>query len=134
VRLDFHIYNIIDFDLLLGYPLEKLLNASHGSLDGKLREAASTTATSCLENPMMKPLPKQNPLDKKIHISPFVPSERYYSEEILHLCEDEQSLSPSIEFEPLPAGLEYAVLDHNRDPTINLLRWRIHGQWTFVRH
>jgi hypothetical protein len=25
VRLDFHIYNVNDFDLLLGYPLEKLL-------------------------------------------------------------------------------------------------------------
>jgi hypothetical protein len=25
VRLDFHVYNVIDFDLLLGYPLEKLL-------------------------------------------------------------------------------------------------------------
>ena len=24
VRLDFHVYDIIDFDLFLGYPLEKL--------------------------------------------------------------------------------------------------------------
>ena len=36
VHLDFYIYNILDFDLLLGYPLEKLL-ASHGSLDQMLR-------------------------------------------------------------------------------------------------
>jgi hypothetical protein len=72
VLLDFHIYNIIDFDLLLGYPLEKLhrKNVSRGSLDEKLRETASATATSCLENPMAKPHPNQNPLEKMMHVSP----------------------------------------------------------------
>ena len=32
MHLDFYIYDILNFDLLLGFPLEKLL-ASHGSLD-----------------------------------------------------------------------------------------------------
>jgi hypothetical protein len=58
VCLDVHIYPIIDFDLLLGYPLEEHLTTSQGSLDEKLRETASTTATSCLENPMTKSHPK----------------------------------------------------------------------------
>ena len=49
VHLDFYIYNILDFDLLLGLPLEKLL-ASYGSLDEKLRETGSATATPHLEN------------------------------------------------------------------------------------
>ena len=49
VRLDFHIYDIVDFDLLLGLQLEKLL-ASHGSLDEKLRETGSASATTCSEN------------------------------------------------------------------------------------
>ena len=53
VHLDFYIYDILNFDLLLGYPLEKLL-ASHGSLDEMLRENASATAASCLENLMAK--------------------------------------------------------------------------------
>ena len=35
VHLDFYIYDILNFDLLLGYPLEKLL-ASHGCLDEML--------------------------------------------------------------------------------------------------
>jgi hypothetical protein len=133
VRLDFHIYNIINFDLLLSYPLEKLhgKNVSQGSLDEKLRETTSTTATSCLENPMVKPLPKQYPLEKMMHVSPFVSlesalfevaesatPEQYYSEEILHLCEDKRSSSPSIEFESLPASPEYILLDHDRDPTM----------------
>ena len=57
VRLDFHIYDIVDFDLPLGLPLEKLL-ASLGSLDEKLRETSSATATPHLENRLAKPLPE----------------------------------------------------------------------------
>jgi hypothetical protein len=64
VNLDFHIFDILDSDLLLGYPLEKLLDASQGSPDEKFREAASATSTTCLENAMAKPLPKQSPLEK----------------------------------------------------------------------
>ena len=45
MRLDFYIYDILNFDHLLGLPLEKLL-ASHGSLDEMLRENASATAAS----------------------------------------------------------------------------------------
>jgi hypothetical protein len=80
---------------------------------------------------MAKPHPKQNPLKKVMYGSPFISSkivpfeaakpatsELYDSEEILHLGEDERSSSPSIEFEPLPAGLEYVVLDCDRNPTI----------------
>jgi hypothetical protein len=34
VHLDFHIYTILDFDLIMGYPSEKLFQekSSHGSL------------------------------------------------------------------------------------------------------
>ena len=52
VNLDFHIFNILDSDLLLCSPFEKLL-ISHGSLDKKLRKTASATV-SCLENSMAK--------------------------------------------------------------------------------
>ena len=38
-------------------------------------------------------------------------------EDSLHYCEDERSSSPSNEFEPLPAGLEYVVLDHDQEST-----------------
>ena len=102
VHLDFYIYNILDFDLLRGLPQEKLL-ASHGSLDEKLRETSSATATSCLENLLAKPLPEQNPLKEMMHTSPFISSEpvllgvlesseEYDSEDSLHFCEEERSL------------------------------------------
>ncbi|CAN6371626.1 unnamed protein product [Urochloa humidicola] len=124
--LNFHIFDVLDLDLLLGYPLEKFLDRSHGSLDGNLREAASTTVVTCSYDPMARPLPKLNPLEKMTHESPFMSSEpnlfqvaefpaleQYGSEETLHLCEDKRSSSPSTEFEPLPSGSHYVVLDHD---------------------
>ena len=99
VHLYFYIYDILNFDLLLGLPLEKLW-ASHGSLDEKLRETGLATATPHLENLLAKPLPEQNPLEEMMHTSPFISSkpvllgilessEEYDSEGSLHSCEDE---------------------------------------------
>ena len=100
-HLDFHIFDILDFDLFLGSPFEKFL-VSQGSLDEMLRKTASATATSCLENHMEKHLPKPNLLKEMVHESPFISSEpvlfemarsaiseEYDSNEILHFCEDE---------------------------------------------
>ena len=58
MHLDFYIYDILDFDLLLGYPLEKFLISHQGSLDEMLRENASATTTPCLENSMAKHFPE----------------------------------------------------------------------------
>ena len=79
VNLDFHIFNILDFDLLLGFPLEKLLE-SQGSLDEMLRKTSSTTTTFCLENYMAKHFPEPNPLKEMMQESPFIPSESILSE------------------------------------------------------
>jgi hypothetical protein len=46
INLDFHIFDVLDLDLLLGLPIETLLDASRGSLDEKLREAVSATIRS----------------------------------------------------------------------------------------
>ena len=127
VHLDFYIYDILDFDLLLGYPLEKLL-ASHGSLDEMLRENASATTAPCLENSMAKHFPEQNLLEEMVHTSPLVSSDpvllegvesskEYDSEDSIDFCEEERSSSPLIKFEPLPAGPEYVVLGLYQDTT-----------------
>jgi len=130
INLDFHIFDILDFDLLLCFSVEKLL-ASQGSLDVALRKTASAIATSCLENSVAKHFPEPNPLKEMMHESPFIPSEsilsgvaksatseEYDSEVTLHFCEDERSLSPLSEFDPLPSGPEEVVFDHDRDSTM----------------
>jgi hypothetical protein len=40
VFMDFHIFAILEFDLLIGYPVEKLFKekSSHGGLDEKFRK------------------------------------------------------------------------------------------------
>jgi len=122
VNLDFHIFDILDFDLLIGYSLESLLTSHQGSLAELLRETTFATATPYSENLLAKLLPKQNSLEEMMHASPFISSEpvllevaksfeEYDLEDSLHFCEDERSSSPSNEFEPLPACLQYVVLD-----------------------
>ena len=56
-NLDFHI-----FDILIGYPLENIHHSPIGSLYEELGNL--TFATPCLQNPIVKPCPKQNPLEK----------------------------------------------------------------------
>ena len=101
INLDFHIFDILDFDLLLGFLLEKLLS-SQGSLDKMLRKTSSATGTFCLENSMAKHFSELNLLKKMMHESLFIPSEsilsevaksiaskEHDSEVTLHFCEDE---------------------------------------------
>jgi hypothetical protein len=129
VNLDFHIFDILDFDLLLCFLLEKL-HASQESLDEKLRKTTSATV-SCLENSMVKHFPEPNLLKEMMHESPFISSdpilfeiarfatsEENDPEEILYFCEDERSSSLSSEFEPFPASPKKVVLDHDRDSTM----------------
>jgi len=126
IHLDFHIFDILDFDLLIGYPLKNLLTSQQGSLAEQLRETAFATTTSCLENSIVKHSPKQNPLEEMMHTSPFISSESVHfevaelatskecsPEDTIHFCEDERSSSPSIKFKPLPNGPMHVVLDHD---------------------
>jgi hypothetical protein len=81
---------------------------------------------------MAEPLPKQNPLEEMRHVSSFASSklvvievlefstpQEYDSEDPLHLCEGEQSSSPSIEFEPLPIGPYHVASDLDRESTLS---------------
>jgi hypothetical protein len=131
VNLDCHIFDVLDLDLLLGSHTEKLLDASRGSLDKKLREAISATTPLFSENPMVTPLPKQNTFEEMMHVSTFTPfepilpklvdfstSQEYDSEDSLHLCEDKRSSSPLVECEPLPTGPYHVVPDCGRESTL----------------
>ena len=73
VHLDVYIFVILEFDLLIGYPLEKLFQEkpSHGSLEEKLGTSASTTPIPHLEILMAKLLPNQNTFEEVKFVNPF---------------------------------------------------------------
>jgi hypothetical protein len=56
VFIDFHIFAILKFDLLVGYPLDKFFQEkpSHVSLNKKLGTTTSTTSIPHPEIPMVK--------------------------------------------------------------------------------
>jgi hypothetical protein len=91
VHLDFHIFAILDFELLIGYPFEKLFQKkpSHGSLG---EECGKTASATHLENPMVEHYPNHNLFEEKF-VTPFV------------------SLSPSLEHKPCPSGHQNVVLN-----------------------
>ena len=74
VLLDFHVYPIIDFDLLIGFPLEILLRekSSQGSLGHDSGETTFTTPISCSENPMTEHHDDNNLLEEMMLMSPFI--------------------------------------------------------------
>ena len=56
VHLDFHIYDILDFDPLIGCPSEVLFQVKpfQGRLDGEFGKTASATPIPCPKIPMAK--------------------------------------------------------------------------------
>jgi len=117
VRLDFHIFAILEFDLLLGYPFEKLFQekSSHGSLNEKFGKTTSTTPIFRLEIPMAKRLPNHDPFEEVKFTSPFI-SPKASS----HPCETKCLSSPSLEPKTCPSGHPNVVLDNDRDSTFIL--------------
>jgi hypothetical protein len=96
--IDFHIYAILEFDILIGYPLENFIQEkpSHGGLDEKLGTTTFTTPIPCPESPKAKQQPNHNPFEEVKFISPLVSPKLAY--------ETERSLSPSLEPKPCPFG------------------------------
>ena len=74
IKLDFHIYLIIDFELFIGYPLEMLLHekSSQGSLKRKSGETTFATLNSCPKNPTMENHLNHDPFEEMMLVSLFI--------------------------------------------------------------
>ena len=74
VHLDFHIYAILEFNLLIGYPLENLFQekSSHGSLSEEFGKTASATHP---ENLMAEHYANHNPFEEVKFICPLISPE-----------------------------------------------------------
>ena len=103
VFIDFHIFAILEFDLLIGYPLDNLSKEklSHGSLDEKFGKTASAIPIFHPEIPMAKHNPNHDPVEEVKFISPF----------ISHPCEAKRPSLPSPKLEPCPSGQHDITLE-----------------------
>ena len=101
VRLDFHIYAILNFDLLIGYPSENLFQEkfSHGSLSEEFGKTASATH---LDIPMAEHHPSNDPFEEVKFVTPFV------------------SPSPLLEPKPCASGHRNFVLDDGKNSILIL--------------
>jgi hypothetical protein len=105
IHIDFHVFAILEFELLIGHPLDKLIQEkpSHGGLDEKLGIIASTTPISCPKRPKVEQQPNHNPFEEVKFISLFVSPKLAY--------ETERSSSPSLEPKPCPSSKPNVVLN-----------------------
>jgi hypothetical protein len=74
IKLDFHIYPIVDFEILICYPLEMLLHekSSQGSLKHKSGETTFAILSSYLENPMVEHHLDHDLFKEMMLVSPFI--------------------------------------------------------------
>ena len=90
VHLDFHVFAILEFNLLIGYPCEKILQKQLGSLNEEFGKTASATHS---EIPMAKQHPNHDQFEEVKFISSFVS----------HPYEAEHPSSPLLEHKPCPS-------------------------------
>jgi len=71
VHLDFHIFAILEFDLFIGFPFEKIIQEKrlNGALIKKLGKIASAAPIPCLKSPKAKQHFTHNPFEEVKFIS-----------------------------------------------------------------
>ena len=131
VHLSFYIFDIIEFDLLIGQPIERLIQEGQmGKLKISLRKnfKLSIPITHPL-NAETEPIPEEDPmeevkvtsLDDLIEPSLEDDGQFFIEEEEENPIEPEpvdellEPPKPTIELKPLPSGLRYAFLNNDHD-------------------
>jgi hypothetical protein len=125
VILDFHVFDVQNFDLMIGHPIEKLLMdaPTQGKLDVRLGKETFLVQISKASNSLAEPSFDSEPIMEEKGILPFDSPESLlkkdaekFIEEIddptksIDISEFESPPRPPIELKPLPAGLRYAFL------------------------
>jgi hypothetical protein len=73
IILDFRVFDIQDFDILIGHPLEKLFvePPKIGDLDIKMGKESFSIQVTRAKNSMVEPLPYPNSPSKVMSVAPF---------------------------------------------------------------
>jgi hypothetical protein len=134
IHLSFHICDIKEFDLLIGYPLEKLLKEGHtGKLDVCLGKTIKVPLNfSHLIHTKTEPSPEPDPMEEVNEASLehfvesnheniaefFIEKEEENPTESEPLDETEEPSRPPIELKPLPPSLRYAFLHNDSESPV----------------
>ena len=125
VILDFHIFDVRDFNLLIGHPIEKLLMdaPTQGKVDVRLGKETISVQITRATNSRAEPTLNSEPIEEVKGILPIdspeslleKDAEKFIEEEDdsaehVDLPEFETPRRPPIELKPLPTGLHYAFL------------------------
>jgi hypothetical protein len=130
VLLNFYIFDVMEFDLLIGQPIEKLIQ--EGQIEklniklGKKNFELSVPVTYSL-NTKMEPLPELDPIEEvnvaylDDLIEPnledeaqfFIDEENENPIDLESLDEVLEPSKPSSELKPLPSGLRYVFLNND---------------------
>ena len=126
IALDFHIFEVQDFDILIGHPVEKLfldvLNL--GELQVFLGGKPFTLPIGQAKNSLAESVPQEGPIEEVLAVMPdddskpslekdaelFIQEEDELEEQ-LELPIHEKPTRPPIELKVLPDGLRYAFLN-----------------------
>jgi hypothetical protein len=126
VYLNFYIFDVMEFDLLIGQPIERLIHeGKKGKLNIRLRKnfELSVPITHSL-NAKIEPIPELDPVKevKVASLDDFI--EPNFEDDAQFFIEEEDEgfvepkpldellelPKPSIQLKPLPSGLRYAFL------------------------
>uniref|UniRef100_A0A0E0JZE8 Uncharacterized protein n=1 Tax=Oryza punctata TaxID=4537 RepID=A0A0E0JZE8_ORYPU len=81
--LDFHVFEIFYLDILIGHPIEKLLDVPEtGVLNRKIGRIATFVPEMQSTNSLIEPIPIPEPIEEVLAISPFEPLESTLDESI----------------------------------------------------
>jgi len=132
LTLDFHIFDGIGFDVLIGHPLETFFyDASNtGELDVKIgrnkfsipfsqaRNSIAEPPCSSMPDEVMSVMPFETPEMSLENDSNFFIEEEDDIGEILKLPKEEVPSPPPVELKTLPEGLRYAFLHGDKNTPV----------------
>ena len=99
VALDFYVFDVYDFDILIGHPLEKLcLNISTvGELNIRFERDSLAIPITCSTNSIAESHPQEDQIEKVLAVSSFEISKTFLEEDAELFIQEEDHLEETLD-------------------------------------
>jgi hypothetical protein len=133
VAVDYHVFDIQSFDIMIGHPLEKFIMEPPASsnLDVKLGRDSFSIPITRAKNLVAYSLPHSKLPEEVMYVSPFESPESSLEKdaeffvkeeddlgETIDLPKEEALARPLVELKPLPTSLRYAFLNDDTETPV----------------